>query len=443
MLASAVLEDLPVSLAAPANRRTHARIPAAELAWIREVRLKYGPKVAVLDMSPGGVLLQTSIPLRPGSELAIEIVSHEIRTVPLRVLRSQIATFMDGNAVYRGACEFKRPIDLQLPAPAQALRVDLALKGLVEQRRRDLSGGAPSPALDVDRELPTLLRALQAATHGSDPLSRGFAVILTELLPAVERREPAPALRARLEDALRRMMPSLALSIGREPATASGPGRESIYFSAAGAPGSTGLLNVELREGTRMPNWQFRVLQAASYLLELLPAGDGALQRAEPVRAATTAEQVRRTQASDGAAVLEAPSAAVGGWQKIVVRYRDGRLLKGFTHDFHPSRTHFSLWPSLNAAPAERVHIPTSQLKGVFFVRDFDGNPERSDSRVFDHAPAGRRLEVTFGDDEVLVGSTLSYRPEGLGFFVIPADRGVNNLRVFVVSGAIRHVRFL
>ena len=56
--------------------------------------------------------------------------------------------------------------------------------------------------------------------------------------------------------------------------------------------------------------------------------------------------------------------------------YADGDLLKGFTHDFHPSRAQFALWPSVNAAPSERVVVPMSRLKAVFFVRDFEGNPD-------------------------------------------------------------------
>jgi hypothetical protein len=89
------------------------------------------------------------------------------------------------------------------------------------------------------------------------------------------------------------------------------------------------------------------------------------------------------------------------------------------------------------------MYVPTSQLKAVFFVRDFDGNPEFDDDRTFDAGVGGRRLEVTFADDEVLIGSTLSYRPDGVGFFVNPADSQGNNLRIFVVSSALRHVRFL
>jgi hypothetical protein len=129
-------------------------------------------------------------------------------------------------------------------------------------------------------------------------------------------------------------------------------------------------------------------------------------------------------------------------WQKIVVRYTEGQILKGYTHDFSPARQQFSLWPSPGAAPHERVIVPLARLKGVFFVRDFAGNPgyvERSDSTDSHH---GRRIEVTLVDDEVIAGRTLTYRPDGHGFFVTPADPLANNIRVFVVASSVRQVRF-
>jgi hypothetical protein len=49
---------------------------------------------------------------------------------------------------------------------------------------------------------------------------------------------------------------------------------------------------------------------------------------------------------------------------------------------------------------------------------------------------------VTFVDREVIMGSTLNYQSDGDGFFVLPADPRSNNIRVFVVSGSVRHVRF-
>ena len=68
------------------------------------------------------------------------------------------------------------------------------------------------------------------------------------------------------------------------------------------------------------------------------------------------------------------------------------------------------------------MFVPASQLKAVFFVRDFAGNADYVEQRSFDSAVEGRRIEVTFGDDEVLVGLTLAYRTDGLGFFLTPAD---------------------
>jgi hypothetical protein len=133
---------------------------------------------------------------------------------------------------------------------------------------------------------------------------------------------------------------------------------------------------------------------------------------------------------------------AACAWQKIVVRYRDGALLKGYTLDFHPSRGLFSLWPSINAKASERMIVPLARLKALFFVRDFNGTPQHLEVPRTVEPGAGRRIEVTFFDNEVVKGTTLNYRPDGVGFFVLPLDGSSNNLRVFVLNAAVRHVRF-
>jgi len=57
---------------------------------------------------------------------------------------------------------------------------------------------------------------------------------------------------------------------------------------------------------------------------------------------------------------------------------------------------------------------------------------------------SGLRLEVTFNDGEVIVGSALlGYNPKRQGFFIFPADPMSNNARVFVVSSAVKSVRQL
>ena len=281
-IATAALDDVlevtarsiveAASDAAGADRRAHARLRAEELAWLRQVRLKSGPAVRLIDLSRGGALIDSRVQLRPGSTVTIELTAPaSLLELSSRVLRCELAGFDRGRVSYRGACMFTEPL-------------------FIEQVR---AGAVPSAAAQA----------------------------------------PAPA------------------------------------HPAAGA----------------------------------------------------------------------SPAA----WQKIVVRYLDGSTLKGYTLDFHPSRDHLSLWPSVNAARGERVIVPLARLKALFFVKDFAGDPARvKPAAGFEEAAAGRRIEVTFQDREVLRGTTLAYRPDGSGFFLTPADGSGNNQRVFVVTAAVRRVRF-
>ena len=129
---------------------------------------------------------------------------------------------------------------------------------------------------------------------------------------------------------------------------------------------------------------------------------------------------------------------------KIVVRYTDGRVLKGYSQNFLPHRHVFHLLPP-KAAPSDRAHqIEVSQLKAVFFVRDFDSKAPDDDRPDLEPQPGtGRPVEVTFLDGEVMVGSALSYSPEKSGFFLFPRDHDSNNHRVYVVVSATTQIRWL
>jgi hypothetical protein len=58
-------------------------------------------------------------------------------------------------------------------------------------------------------------------------------------------------------------------------------------------------------------------------------------------------------------------------------------------------------------------------------------------------ALSGKKIEVTFKDGEVLVGTTTGYDTQRPGFFLFPADDKTNNTRTFVVTAAVKGVRFL
>ena len=129
---------------------------------------------------------------------------------------------------------------------------------------------------------------------------------------------------------------------------------------------------------------------------------------------------------------------------KVVARYSNGRVIKGFTQDFFPNKDSFHLFLAANPA-SEAIEVIIKDLKAVFVVRDFLGNRLYKERRRYieGEKPSGRKVEVTFVDGEVLVGSTLGYDPKRQGFFVFPADPKSNNMRVFAVCSAVKEVRYL
>jgi hypothetical protein len=244
--------------------RSHLRLGRDDIRWLRSARLKYGPDVRVIDISAGGILVETDGQLRPDSNIVFELSGPTTSVpVPSKVLRCRVAAFADVTR-FEGACVFKRTL-----------------------------------------EIPELVKQ------------------------AIAKNTPAPV------------------------------------------------------------------------------AG--------------------KTNAAS--------------WQTVVARFLDGRLVRGYTADFHPSKPqlHLSAEPYSN----DTLFLPLSDLKALFFVRDFAGDQTRVDGNEFGATIQGRKVAVTFHDCETLMGTTLNYRGEGNGFFVQPADARSNNLRVFVAPGAAPQVRFL
>lgn len=127
---------------------------------------------------------------------------------------------------------------------------------------------------------------------------------------------------------------------------------------------------------------------------------------------------------------------------KIVARYADGRVLKGHTHDFFPNKSVFHL-KSIFGGKVVEVHL--KDIKALFFVKDFIGNPSHDEVKHFTEGQnlSGRKVEVTFKDGEIFVGSTMGYDQKRLGFFIFPPDPRSNNLKIFVISAAVSKVRYL
>lgn len=127
----------------------------------------------------------------------------------------------------------------------------------------------------------------------------------------------------------------------------------------------------------------------------------------------------------------------------VVVHYKDGQIRKGYTQNFAFYRDTFYLTEvdSQTQEELRSVEVPVEDLKAVFFVKDFEGNPDhRSDPEAVRHG-FGDRVEITFRDSETLSGYTRRYKESDKGFILYPADPETNNQIVAVIRSSTQSVK--
>jgi hypothetical protein len=130
---------------------------------------------------------------------------------------------------------------------------------------------------------------------------------------------------------------------------------------------------------------------------------------------------------------------------RVVVHLKDGKIGKGYANDFNPTRNSFHFYEETGGSQKQSVLLEMKDLKALFFVKTFEGNRNYRERKNFakDDLVQGRSVEVTFSDGEVIQGSTVGYDPQRLGFFLIPIDSNSNNIRIFVITSAVKKFRFL
>src|SRR5262245_65402323 len=108
--------------------------------------------------------------------------------------------------------------------------------------------------------------------------------------------------------------------------------------------------------------------------------------------------------------------------EKVVVHFRDGRLLKGYTSDLTPNKSNFRLTPIDWGGESQTIEVET--LKAVFFVKDFAGDSTYNEKKAFapDAPYVPGRVEFHMEDGESLVGVVLDYQPDEAGLFLVQAD---------------------
>ena len=122
---------------------------------------------------------------------------------------------------------------------------------------------------------------------------------------------------------------------------------------------------------------------------------------------------------------------------KVVVRYIDGRVLKGTTVDFDPKSPEFSLDLIDRGGVAISVVVPLAELKAVFFVRDATIPAGHGSGEHKGHADLASHLVVEFTDGERMTGLSYTCDPTREGFFLFPTAADSNNERVYILKNAI------
>ena len=436
------------------ERRTDRRLTPTDLRNSLVARYRHGESVSLVDLSIGGAQFETPRLVRPDADVVLQFVdsrTREVSEVVAHILRANVSALTDG-ITYRAACAFKRPLShptllvpAAAPAPAMApdhLKLDLELKAIFKAHFKPSRAAYAVGRRDPSSLLDALMRLRTAAESRPDPTERQLGLLLATMIPALQRREPTDAIVRKLHDQLAGQLPLRALrtNAAGKPLVQD---CESITLNVGADANPAPLaITAEFPAGFGLDASQFRLLKLSAYLVGLVDSWNR-----HPVADAPTASTPSEPEASMRVSASAEADARHGplppGWNRVVLRYTDGQLLHGFSNDFHPSRGCFQFAPTVGCPAAERLVVPIARLKAVFFVKDLRGDQSRVDVQTFDHEPRGRKVQVTFRDGEVMTGSTLGYKPNEQGFFVVPANKRGNNVRAYVVTAAIRHIRII
>lgn len=130
---------------------------------------------------------------------------------------------------------------------------------------------------------------------------------------------------------------------------------------------------------------------------------------------------------------------------QVVARYLDGTTLKGDTADFLPAKSAFHITPFGPPEEVKPLEVQVSDLKALYFVRSLYGDSHHQEANAFSPGTAtpGRKIQVTFRDGEVLLGTTQGYQPGRPGFFLVPADPASNNERCYIVTSSTKSIEYV
>ena len=136
--------------------------------------------------------------------------------------------------------------------------------------------------------------------------------------------------------------------------------------------------------------------------------------------------------------------------QRVILRFVDGKMLKGFIRDLKIAEEYLYLEDESNHQHKVRL----KELKAIFFVRKFEGERKHQEKKNFTGTrPGSKRVFVKFKDGETIMGNMEGEIPWEKGFFlesmkekaftIVPVDEDSNNTRILVITTSVKDVAMI
>ena len=175
------------------DRRIHQRVSLQDLSTPALVRIPNRPPISLVDLSPGGALIDLPFQVRPDSRVCLEFqAASERMTMPFRLLRCYVRS-LRGGVQYQAAGEFEqefawKPLLADSAAQATSNRLIATLEAF---QRHGLTTSGHVMEFDL------LLRWILDAARRGEPADRiavEIRVRLMRLIKVVVKPATAPSL---------------------------------------------------------------------------------------------------------------------------------------------------------------------------------------------------------------------------------------------------------
>jgi CheY-like chemotaxis protein len=228
---------------ASSSRKRARRLRMSDVPWLSTVKLSWGQKLRLLNISSSGVLVESGVRLAPGSTTEIELDGPGLAlAVPARVVRCRVSEVDSLGVKYETAAMFEHPVEELLGAEQEPVDTAETLASLVAAVKANAASGMPQVELRA------------AFEHGVLDLITAHDVRLRDV-PVVEN-----------------------------------DGRESIYFTVPALEESRAVLQVTFNANDAPRLADFDVLTAAARAAaEILPLTGVTRQATVPASTPTPA----------------------------------------------------------------------------------------------------------------------------------------------------------